>query len=628
MASSPRGLFAPFATVALAAVLAPAMAAPFPSTPTSAARAVQTTDAEMAPLSDPPSRVGRVARVQAGIGYRAPGEVQWSAAGVNLPVTAGAALLVETGGRVLLELPGATLSLEGGSAVELVELDDSALRVSLGQGTLGLDVTELQPGDVLEVSTPHGHARILKPGRYLVDAGDAELPARLVVYRGQAEFAGPLGMVLRAGTGQAVVAGNELALEPAGPPSPLLAWAVAGDKVAPHPASVAAMPGGAMLSRFGRWATHPEYGDVWRPEVDAGWSPFSQGHWRDVQPWGWSWVDDAPWGFAPAHYGRWYQDAGAWWWAPRPFARTGGPRWPVYAPAVVRFAGGGGRPVGWAPLAPREAFFPGPRFSPRYLRQVNLSAVPGGFGGRPLPGEFSRLTNARGTVMVPAMVMQRSQPVAPHILRGPGALADIGPERLPARLPGGFAGRSFGAPPAAPAPRGMLPPDTGSAPPQALAARPPGVAWPPRGFTARPPDVGSPPQNFARPVPPQGFGLPGYQAPRADRRPAAGFASPPSAPAPGYGAPPRSYTPPESFATGGYGGQQRPAPMASYAPQPRAYAPQIAAAPRYAPPSQPPRAFAPQPGYQAPRPVPQAFAAPRNAPSAAPWRPSFGGHRR
>jgi hypothetical protein len=31
---------------------------------------------------------------------------------------------------------------------------------------------------------------------------------------------------------------------------------------------------------------------------------FSQ-PWRWVMPWGWSWVDDAAWGFAPSHYGRW-----------------------------------------------------------------------------------------------------------------------------------------------------------------------------------------------------------------------------------------------------------------------------------------------------------------------------------
>jgi len=70
-------------------------------------------------------------------------------------------------------------------------------------------------------------------------------------------------------------------------------------------------------------------------------------------------------------------------------------------------------------------------------------------------------------------------------------------------------------------------------------------------------------------------------------------------------------------------------PVASYTPQPRAYAPPAYAAPRFVPPSfAAPRSFAPSPSYQPPR---QAYAAPapsfRPAPSA-PSRPTFGGHRR
>ena len=33
--------------------------------------------------------------------------------------------------------------------------------------------------------------------------------------------------------------------------------------------------------------------------------------WVWLRPWGWTWVDDAPWGFAPFHYGRWL-----WWGEP------------------------------------------------------------------------------------------------------------------------------------------------------------------------------------------------------------------------------------------------------------------------------------------------------------------------
>ena len=50
---------------------------------------------------------------------------------------------------------------------------------------------------------------------------------------------------------------------------------------------------------------------------------------------GWTWVDSAPWGWAPYHYGRWVFVSGLWAWAPgRVVVR------PVYAPALVAFLGG------------------------------------------------------------------------------------------------------------------------------------------------------------------------------------------------------------------------------------------------------------------------------------------------
>lgn len=74
-------------------------------------------------------------------------------------------------------------------------------------------------------------------------------------------------------------------------------------------------------------------------------------------------MDDAPWGFAPFHYGRWAYINGYWGWCPGPYYVR-----PVYAPAFVAFVGGhhfgfafgfghSYAPVGWFPLAPGEVFF-------------------------------------------------------------------------------------------------------------------------------------------------------------------------------------------------------------------------------------------------------------------------------
>ena len=66
------------------------------------------------------------------------------------------------------------------------------------------------------------------------------------------------------------------------------------------------MTGYEDLDEYGDWSYVAGYGMCWRPRVVvAGWAPYRFGHWVWVGPWGWTWVEDEPWGFAPFHYGRW-----------------------------------------------------------------------------------------------------------------------------------------------------------------------------------------------------------------------------------------------------------------------------------------------------------------------------------
>ena len=140
-----------------------------------------------------------------------------------------------------------------------------------------------------------------------------------------------------------------------------------------------------QLDQYGSWESDPSYGDVWVPRVTVpDWAPYRIGHWATVAPWGWTWIDDAPWGFAPFHYGRWTQLGTRWCWVPG--ARNVRP---VYAPALVAFVGGsvggvnfnisvGGatRPgVAWFPLAPGEAWHPWFRANPTYINNVNSTLI-------------------------------------------------------------------------------------------------------------------------------------------------------------------------------------------------------------------------------------------------------------
>ena len=89
-------------------------------------------------------------------------------------------------------------------------------------------------------------------------------------------------------------------------------------------------------------------------------------------------MDDAPWGFAPFHYGRWGYVGTAWVWVPGPIVVR-----PVYAPALVAWVGGSGFSfsvslgagggIGWFPLGPREVFIPTYRVSERYVTDVNVT---------------------------------------------------------------------------------------------------------------------------------------------------------------------------------------------------------------------------------------------------------------
>ncbi|MBS1731134.1 MAG: hypothetical protein JSS67_10210 [Bacteroidetes bacterium] len=95
------------------------------------------------------------------------------------------------------------------------------------------------------------------------------------------------------------------------------------------------------LSPYGRWVNYPAYGQVWIAN-ERGFTPYqTRGHWVYTY-YGWTWVSDYRWGWAPFHYGRWAYEAGwGWMWIP-------GYQW---GPAWVGWRSGGGY-YGWTPLGP------------------------------------------------------------------------------------------------------------------------------------------------------------------------------------------------------------------------------------------------------------------------------------
>ena len=99
------------------------------------------------------------------------------------------------------------------------------------------------------------------------------------------------------------------------------------------------------LSPYGNWINDPQYGYVWSP-YESDFQPYrSNGNWAYTR-YGWTWVSDYRWGWAPFHYGRWTLDPYyGWLWIP-------GYDW---APAWVDWRSGGDY-YGWAPMGPGYGF--------------------------------------------------------------------------------------------------------------------------------------------------------------------------------------------------------------------------------------------------------------------------------
>ena len=308
-----------------------------------------------------PARVGRIADVQGSVRLLEREDNEWVAASINRPVTSGDQFATQPGARLEISVGSATLRLDGDSELALQRLDDEAVVLQLRRGSLALQVLSGEMADQLEVHTREGRFRPREPGSYRIDRLDDTSHA--TAWRGTLRFEGHDSLLV-VGRGQHA----EVWLEGRTTHyrwaedwrDDFAAWVVRDEAADARSESARyvspEMTGWQDLDRHGRWETHPEHGAVWTPAVvPVGWAPYRSGHWAWIAPWGWTWIDDARWGFAPFHYGRWVYWQRRWCWVPGQRSVR-----PVYSPALVAWIGGGrvgiglGGAVGWVPLGPRD----------------------------------------------------------------------------------------------------------------------------------------------------------------------------------------------------------------------------------------------------------------------------------
>jgi hypothetical protein len=391
-----------------------------------------------------PSQVGRLSAANGAVSLRPAGS-EWTTAGINDPLATGMAVRTADRARAGIGIGALRGMLAGGSEAEIARLDDAMVQIALKQGRIGIHLARLDPGTAVEIDLPQGAVWLLAAGDYDIGAGNDQVPGWTAVFAGQARFAG-------GGTDRTLAAGSALLVTSKGAVTPpnasaddfVTSWRPAADPSQPIALKhvSAGMTGWDALDTAGSWESAEGFGEVWVPKsVPDDWAPYRYGHWRWAAPWGWNWVDDMAWGFAPSHYGRWARIAGTnagperWAWVPGAEVAH-----PVYMPAAVNFIGSAGvglsapDPIGpvvaWFPLAPGEVYWPSYTSDLVLIRRINAGAVKEvakigpGVGSEP-PGELitAHYQNRRFATVVPRAVFAGARAIAP-------ARVSLPPERL------------------------------------------------------------------------------------------------------------------------------------------------------------------------------------------------------
>jgi hypothetical protein len=327
--------------------------------------------------ADPPERAARLSHLEGDVVLQPAGEEEWAPALLNRPLTTGDKLWTEPGARAEISVGPADVRLDSLTGFSFLDVDNEVVQMRITAGVINVRVRPLLDNEHVEIDTPNAAVSLQREGSYRVEVNDAGDTTVVKVADGAAEVTGPSQNVMVnadqavtfTGTDTLVAQFNKL-----GPPDDFDSWS--SDRARRYERAASSrtaqyvspdVTGYEDLDDNGSWSSEPEYGYVWTPtRVAIGWSPYRYGRWVSVSPWGWTWIDDAPWGYAPFHYGRWAHVRNRWCWVPGPRHTRA-----VFAPALVGWVGSPGHYVSWFPLGPREVYVPGHRHSWRYFDRVN-----------------------------------------------------------------------------------------------------------------------------------------------------------------------------------------------------------------------------------------------------------------
>jgi hypothetical protein len=360
----------------------------------------------------PPSRVGRISRLDGDAAIRSAGSPDWQSVSANTPIFQGDEVFAGDRARLEIQLGGGRyLRMNERTEVVFASLDEDAVRVEMTTGTVVVSLRRLDGRERFEIAAPAAAVDIREEGVYRVDV-DEFGATRVSVHKGRARVTGPERDV-------DVDEGASALFDYNDPSDVDLGYAAAWDgfdawsrdldedydqAYADSSGHVDSLGyrndiyGLAELIRFGSWVDSGSYGSCWVPRVGYGWQPYSNGYWQYYPSYGYTWISYDPWGWAPFHYGRWaWLNGYGWAWVPWSQFSYGGYYWTPSQVYWCQYPGYGG--YGYVPLAPNEPYVPYiayERFGRRHRRDFVPEHLRAGRGiGLTQPGSGVRLKPAR-----------------------------------------------------------------------------------------------------------------------------------------------------------------------------------------------------------------------------------------
>ena len=335
---------------------------------------------------DPPARAARLQYMVGSVSVQPHGTDDWVAGQLNRPLTNSDNIWADKDSKAEINVGTGLIRIGSESSLTLTNIDENTVQLQLHQGAMNLHVRRLYDNEIYEVDTPNQAFTVQKPGDYRFDVDPNSDKTVITVWRGAGQSTGD-GPAVEIRENQQARFMNGTSMQHDIHAAPGLdgfdQWARSRDERFDRSASARYVSpdvvGYEDLDEYGTWRDVPTYGHIWVPtSVAVGWAPYRYGHWIWISPWGWTWVEDEPWGYAPFHYGRWVYYDNYWGWAPGPiYAR------PYYSPALVAWFGGpswgvsigfgGGYGYGWCPLGYGEPYIPWYGVSRGYFNRVNIT---------------------------------------------------------------------------------------------------------------------------------------------------------------------------------------------------------------------------------------------------------------